>query len=96
VIRASQVLPGVLAEVIRRQPLTPEKVAFAWRLAVGPALAKSTSVRLDAEGVLHVTAAAAPWAASVRSASHLIRTRLDEALGPGVVTRLEIAPAPKR
>ena len=29
-------MPAVVAEVIRKAPLTDEKVAFAWRLAVGP------------------------------------------------------------
>ena len=39
-------MPGVVAEVIRKAPLTEEKVEFAWGLAVGPAVAKATSVRL--------------------------------------------------
>jgi hypothetical protein len=43
VIKANQVIPGVVAEVVRKAPLTDEKVAFAWRLAVGAAVAKATA-----------------------------------------------------
>ena len=50
-------MPAVLADVIRKAPLTDEKVAFAWRTAVGPAFERVTTARLDATGVLHVTAA---------------------------------------
>ena len=51
----------MVAEVIRKAPLTDEKVAFAWRLAVGPAIAKATTVRLDADGTLYVTAESQAW-----------------------------------
>jgi hypothetical protein len=34
-VPAQRILPDVLALMIRRQPLTPEKVAFAWRIAAG-------------------------------------------------------------
>jgi hypothetical protein len=47
VIKANQVMPAVVAEVIRKAPLTGEKVSFAWRLAVGPAVDKATAVRLS-------------------------------------------------
>ena len=39
---------GVLAEIVRRQPASKERTAFAWQLAVGPALARATTVELDA------------------------------------------------
>ena len=44
-------MPDALAAVLRRAPLTPEKVAFSWRTAVGPAVDKVTSVELH-DGVL--------------------------------------------
>ena len=74
-------MPAVLAEVVRQMPLSPEKVAFAWRIAVGPALARSTSVRLDEHGTLHVSTNGAAWTAAVKSASSLIQSRLDDSLG---------------
>ena len=41
-------LPGALAELLRDAPLSPGKVGFAWRAAVGPNLERVTSVRLEA------------------------------------------------
>ena len=31
-------LPGALAAILKKAPLTPEKIAFAWRSAVGAAV----------------------------------------------------------
>lgn len=87
-IRASQVIPGVVEEVLRKAPLTPEKVAFAWRMSVGPAIGKVTSVRLDSDGLLHVRCETAAWVAAVRKSSSLIRRRLDALLGAGAVKAL--------
>lgn len=88
-------MPGALSEVVRRMPLTPEKVAFAWRLAVGPALARATSVRLDDLGTLHVSATGPAWIAAVKSASSLIQSRLGETLGDAV-KRMEFVTGPSR
>ena len=79
----------MLAEVIRKAPLTPEKVDFAWRHAVGPALERTTSVRLDDHGVLHVTAADAHGAREVRRATPLIIKRLETMLGAGTIQRIK-------
>jgi predicted nucleic acid-binding Zn ribbon protein len=89
VIKANQVMPGVVAEVVRKAPLTDAKVAFAWRLTVGPALAKATSVRLDADGTLHVTADSPAWFDSVRSSIGMIRSRLAHYLGEDAVKRIQ-------
>jgi predicted nucleic acid-binding Zn ribbon protein len=88
VIKANQVMPGVVAEVVRKAPLSVEKVAFAWRLAVGPALAKATSVRLANDGTLYVTADAAAWNDSIRASIGMIRSRLAHYLGDSTVKRI--------
>jgi predicted nucleic acid-binding Zn ribbon protein len=89
VIRAQRLIPGVLAEVIRKAPLCPEKVDFAWRHSVGPALERMTSVRLDDQGVLHVKTADAHWAREVKRATPLLLKRLEALLGPGTVARIK-------
>jgi hypothetical protein len=94
VIKANQVLPGVVAEVIRKAPLTDEKVAFAWRLAVGPAVHKSTNVRLAADGTLHVSAESKAWIDSVRASIGLIRSRLAHYLGEDAVKRVFYSDGP--
>jgi predicted nucleic acid-binding Zn ribbon protein len=88
VIRASQVMPGVVEEVVRKAPLTPEKVAFAWRMSVGPAVDKATSVRLGENGLLYVTCESVDWATAVKKSVPMIRKRLDALLGPDAVKAL--------
>jgi predicted nucleic acid-binding Zn ribbon protein len=89
VIQANKVLPAVVAEVIRKAPLTEEKVAFAWRMTVGPAMAKSTRVRLGSDGTLYLHAESQAWIDSVRSSVGLIRSRLAHYLGDEVIKRID-------
>ena len=88
VIKANQVMPGVVAEVIRKAPLTDEKVTFAWRLAVGAAMARATSVRLGSDGTLYLRADSPAWLDGVGQSAGLIRSRLAHYLGDDVVKRL--------
>ncbi len=90
-IKANQVMQGVVAEVIRKAPLTAEKVAFAWRLAVGAAIDKSTTVRLADTGVLYVRAETPAWLAAVRKSTSLIQIRLDDLLGENIVKKLDFS-----
>ena len=85
----SSALPGALAELLRGAPLSPGKVAFAWRAAVGPALERETSVRLEG-GTLIVDAATRQWASEVRRASSTILRRMDTLLGPDTVKELQV------
>jgi len=89
VIKANQVMPAVVAEVIRKAPLCDAKVAFAWRLAVGPTVDKSTKVRLGDDGTLYVSAESPAWIDSVRASVGLIRSRLAHYLGDAAIKRIE-------
>ena len=77
-------IPEALAEILRKAPLTDDKVAFAWRSSVGPAIDRGTTVALR-EGVLQVTAREAAWGREVERSEALIRARLDSLLGRGVI-----------
>jgi hypothetical protein len=88
-IPVQSAIPDVLAEVLRKAPLTPEKVSFAWRAAVGPAVARVSSVRLGESGTLHVTVTEAHWAPAISKSSALILRKLATLLGPEIVTRLD-------
>jgi hypothetical protein len=90
VVPVNQFMPTALAAVLRRAPLTPEKVAFSWRTAVGPAVDKVTSVELR-DDVLFVRARDAAWEREIERSAGLIRARLDGLLGDRVVRRIEIA-----
>lgn len=78
-------MPLVVAEVIRKAPLTDEKVAFAWRLAVGPAIAKATTVRLSSGGTLHVKTDSPAWIDAIQKSAGMIRSRLGHFLGDEAV-----------
>ena len=81
-------MPGVLADILRKAPLTPEQVAFAWRSAVGPAVDKATTIDLR-QGVLYVIARDASWQREVERSAGLIRSRLTSVLG-NVVRSIEV------
>lgn len=89
-IQASKVMPAVLADVIRKAPLTDEKVAFAWRLAVGPAVDKATTVRLASNGTLYVKADAPAWNDAIGKSLGIIRSRLAHFLGETAVQRIDL------
>ena len=92
VIPVHRFLPDALAEILRKAPLTDDKVAFAWRSSVGPAIDRGTTVNLR-EGVLHVTAREAAWGREVQRSEGLIRARLDSLLGRDVVRSISVVVA---
>ncbi len=85
-------MPEALALVLRDAPLTPDKVAFAWRTAVGPAVGRVTTIELKGR-VLHVQAKDAAWRREVERSAGVIRTRLQTLLGEEVVRGLEVTVA---
>ena len=83
---------SVLADIIRRQPASRARTAFAWSVAVGPALARVTSIDLR-EGVLNVTPKDARWSGELHRASQTILARLQGMLGSDI-RDLNVLPAP--
>ena len=79
----NSVAPAVLGDLIRRQPASKERTAFAWSVAVGPALARVTTVELR-EGVLVVVVRDARWAKELERAKGTILSRLHQLLGDAV------------
>jgi len=92
VIPVRQVVPEVVATIVRKAPLTPEKVVFAWRSVVGPAIDHATSVTWN-DGVLLVKAKDRAWQREVERSAALIRSRLDSLLGERVVRYIEVKSA---
>lgn len=82
-------MPDALAVILRKAPLTPEKIAFAWRTAVGPSVDRVTTIELKGR-VLHVRAKDAAWQREVERSAGLIRARLAALLGDDVVRGLEV------
>jgi hypothetical protein len=88
-IPVHKVMPHALASVLEKAPLTPEKVKFAWRMAVGAAVDRATTVELQ-DRVLRVRAKDTAWRREVERSAALIRGRLGELLGPGIVRRIDV------
>jgi hypothetical protein len=84
-----QTLPGALAELLRGAPLSQGKVGFAWRAAVGPAVGKVTTVRLEGRQLL-VDAASIPWAREVERSTPVILMRLKTLLGNDAPTSIAV------
>jgi hypothetical protein len=82
-------LPGALTELLRGSPLSDGKVAFAWTAAVGAALDRVTTVKLERR-VLFVDAASAPWSREVQRSSGVILSRLQALLGKDTVTSIVV------
>lgn len=85
-------MPDAVAAIIRKAPLTPEKVAFAWRSVVGPAIEHATTISWN-DGVLRVRTKDAAWQREVERSAALIRARLDDLLGERVVRYIDVKSA---
>jgi len=89
-IPVSQLSPSVVIQLVRRQPLSPAKVGFAWRIAAGPALARAATAELREDGTVLVGASSAAWATEVERSRALLLARMQEMLGPEVAVRLAV------
>jgi hypothetical protein len=85
----SSAVPGAIAAMLRAAPLSPGKVDFAWKAAVGPGLQRVTSVRLE-NHLLIVDAASGPWAREVSRSTRVILARLQTLLGEATVTGIVV------
>lgn len=81
----------VLAEIVRRQPASKERTNFAWQLAVGPALARVTTVALT-NGVLTVRASDQRWLFEIERAREAVLQKMQHLLGETEVLRLSARP----
>lgn len=91
-IPLQQFAHGVLADVVRRQPPSPARTAFAWELSVGASLARVTAVTLE-DGRLYVRARDRRWAREIQFAAATILLRMQNLLGRTAVTRIEVVEA---
>ena len=85
----AHVIPRALAELLRETPLSPGKVEFAWKAAVGPAMVRGTAVRLEGH-ILLVEARTTAWAREVSRSSRIILKRMETLLGVDVIRELSV------
>jgi len=91
----NEFLPAALAAIMRKAPLSPGKIKLAWKIAVGPALDRVTTVQLAAEGVLEVKATDSHWRREIRRLTPLILRHLDNQLGTGTVAHIKVVGEPR-
>ena len=87
--RLGHFIPATLAALLRKAPLSDEKVAFAWRTAVGSTLDRVTSVSFK-DGILRVRVKDAAWQREIEKAAGIVRQRLNAILGDGVVRGIDV------
>jgi hypothetical protein len=84
------VVPRAVTLLLRQGPMSQSKLEVAWRVAVGDALTRVTTVRLQADGVVEVQPADQRWHRELKRSSSLILTRLIGLLGTNSVTRIVV------
>jgi hypothetical protein len=83
-------MSGAVARLVRPAPLSPEKVAFAWRAAVGPAVSRVTRVRLAGLGAIEVIVDDDRFGDELVRSAPLVLGRLQELLGADAVRRIDV------
>lgn len=82
-------LPELVA-ILRQQPLSDAKLAFCWRLAAGPAMARATTVLVGRPGEVVVRTPDMHWTREVTRALPELRARLSTTLGLEAVARMNV------
>jgi predicted nucleic acid-binding Zn ribbon protein len=78
---------GVVAQILQRQPPSPARTALAWQLAVGPALARMTSVELEGT-TLRIRSTDRRWLEEINRAEAVVLPKLQHLLGDGAITKI--------
>jgi predicted nucleic acid-binding Zn ribbon protein len=90
-------LPSAVARLVRPAPLCVEKVLFAWRVCVGPAVARVTRVRLTGDRVLEVELDDGRFGDELIRSAPVILRKVQDLLGADAVDRVAIRrPEPPR
>jgi len=88
----NRLVPGIVQAIVRNAPLSPEKVAFAWRSAAGPAMARVATVHLSDDGTVEVDCRDDHWRREIRRSAAVIRERLRALLGDDLVKHVKVGP----
>ncbi|HKY22604.1 MAG TPA: DciA family protein [Vicinamibacterales bacterium] len=83
-------VPRALADLFSRGPISQGKLEVAWRVAVGDALCRVSTVRLQPDGSVEVQPSDQRWHKELKRSSSMILSRLHALLGANSVTRLVV------
>ena len=83
-------LPRAVVELFRHGPMSQGKLEAAWRVAVGDALSRISTVRLQPDGSIEVQAADQRWRRELKRSSNIILAKLNTLLGPQAISKLHV------
>jgi predicted nucleic acid-binding Zn ribbon protein len=83
-------VPRVLVELFRQGPMSQGKLEAAWRIAVGEAISRISTVRLQPDGSVDVLAADQRWHRELKRSSPVILNKLNALLGQDAVRTLHV------
>jgi predicted nucleic acid-binding Zn ribbon protein len=84
------VLPRALLHLFQQGPMSQGKLEAAWRVAVGDAISRVSTVHLQADGSVEVRAADQRWQRELRRSSHHILSKLNALLGAQAIDKLHV------
>ena len=84
------VVPRALTVLFRNAPMSQGKLEVAWRAAVGDALCRVSTVRLQPDGSVEVHPADQRWHKELKRSSPIILGRLNALLGADTVKRITV------
>jgi hypothetical protein len=84
------VVPRALAVLFRCGPMSQGKLEVAWRMVVGDALCRVTTVRLQPDGSVDVHPADQRWHKELKRSSAVILERLNSLLGVDALKRIVV------
>lgn len=76
--------------------MSPGKLRLAWRIAVGSAIDRATTVSLLDGGTVEVFASELPWRREVRRSEAVILSRLRDLVGADCVARIKVVTRPSK
>ena len=84
------VLPRALLDLFQQGPMSQGKLETAWRVAVGDAISRVTTVHLQPDGSIEVRAADQRWHRELKRSSHVILSKLNALLGAQAISTLRV------
>jgi predicted nucleic acid-binding Zn ribbon protein len=84
------IVPSAVRTILQKGPMSPGKLRLAWRVAVGSAIDRATTVNLLDDGTVEVTAEDLAWRREVKRSQAMILSRLQDLVGAKAVTKLKI------
>ncbi len=81
---------AVFRTLLEGQPTTPAKVACAWQVAAGPAMARASRTIWTGDGFVRVSTASAAWRREIERAKPVLLDRVRGLLGPSTVRAIVV------